>query len=279
MYKELSKICERPEPFSIYTVEKLWNDPYISEQMLKYHLDPNSDAASRNKIHITKTVDWIINKFNIDKNKSICDFGCGPGLYSFEFAKTGAQITGIDFSKRSIAYAKEQASKCQLNIEYLNENYLNYSSDKKYDLILLIYLDFCVLSLEQRKQLLSVFYKCLKDNGLILFDVLSMNAYVKKNESSSFKHNLKNGFWSKHDFFVFEQCFKYGDLNISLDKYSIIENSGVWHVYNWFQYYSKEMIEMELLDNNFKVTEYFSNTTGETYNSESNEIVIIGKKV
>jgi 2-polyprenyl-3-methyl-5-hydroxy-6-metoxy-1,4-benzoquinol methylase len=278
MYMELQKISDRPAPFSVYTVEKLWNDPHISEQMLKYHLDPKCDSASRNKNHITKTVDWLIDKFKIDKNISICDFGCGPGLYSIELAKTGAQITGIDFSKRSIEYAKKQASICQFNIEYLNENYLYYSSDKKFDLILLIYLDYCVLSLEQRKQLLSVFYKCLKDDGLILFDVLSINAYAKKNESSSFKHNLRNGFWSKYDYFGFEHCFKYDDLYISLDKYSIVENTGIWHVYNWFQYYSKEMIEKELLDSNFKVTEYFSNTTGETYSTESNEIVIIGKK-
>ncbi len=279
MYKGLVKICERPKPFSIYTAEKLWNDPHISEQMLKYHLDPKCDVASRKKIHINETVDWIISKFKIDKNKSICDFGCGPGLYSIELAKTGAEITGIDFSRRSIEYARNQAMICHLNIEYINENYLNFNFDKKFDLILLIYLDFCVLSLEQRKQLLSIFYKCLKDNGSILFDVPSINAYASKHESSSFKHNLMDGFWSKHDYYGFENCFKYDDLYISLDKYSIVENTGIWYVYNWFQYYSMEMIEKELRDNNFNVKEYYSNTKGEPYNFESNEVVIIGQKV
>jgi len=48
MYKELSEICDRPQPFSVYTAEKLWNDPHVSNQMLKHHLDPSSDIASRN---------------------------------------------------------------------------------------------------------------------------------------------------------------------------------------------------------------------------------------
>lgn len=278
MYKELTNLCDRPQPFSVYTAEKLWNDSHISDQMLQYHLDVKSDIASRNKVHIVKTVDWIANKFEIGKNKAICDFGCGPGLYSIELAKTGADITGIDFSKKSIEYARNQAKLHHLNIEYLHENYLYFKSDKKFDLILLIYLDYCVLSPEQRKQLLSVFHKCLNDDGSILFDVLSINAYNNKREKTLFKHNLMDGFWSEHDYYGFENCFKYDDLYVSLDKYSIVENTGIWHVYNWFQYYSKEMIEKELLGNNFTVTEYYSDTTGKNYNTESDEIVIIGQK-
>ena len=31
---------------------------------------------------------------------------CGPGLYSELFAESGYQVTGVDFSKRSIDYAQ-----------------------------------------------------------------------------------------------------------------------------------------------------------------------------
>ena len=30
----------RPEPFSDYTTPELWDDEHISEQMLRFHLDP-----------------------------------------------------------------------------------------------------------------------------------------------------------------------------------------------------------------------------------------------
>jgi 2-polyprenyl-3-methyl-5-hydroxy-6-metoxy-1,4-benzoquinol methylase len=278
MFNKLTDICTRPKPFSIYTAEKLWNDPHISEQMLRLHLDPKNDVASRNKNHIDKTVAWMTSKFGIDKNKTIADFGCGPGLYSVEFAKTGAHVTGIDFSKRSIEYARMQAVSFGCNIEYINENYLHYNSHKKFDLILLVYLDFCVLSHQQRKQLLSTFYKCLKDTGTILFDVLSINAFANKRESSQFKYNLMDGFWSENEYYGFEICFKYDEQYISLDKYSIIEKTGMWHVYNWFQYYSIETIKQELAENNFGVTDFFSDTTGQAYFPDSNEIVVVGRK-
>lgn len=277
MYKELSEISIRPQVFSAYTAEKLWNDPHISRQMLKHHLNPNSDIASRNHRFIEHSLNWISKKFGIDSNKYVADFGCGPGLYSMKLARFGAHVTGIDFSKNSIEYAKKQAASNRLEIEYINENYLQFNTEKKFDLILLIFLDFCPLNPEQRKQLLSVFYKCLKDTGSILIDLLSINAFYKKEESSLFEHNLMDGFWSEHDYFGFMHCFKYDNFS-TLDKYTIVEKSGTWHVYNWFQYYSKEMIKDELLENNFIVTEYYSDVTGNAFHPEKDEFVVIAKK-
>ncbi len=41
----------------------------------------------------------------------IADFGCGPGLYATRLAQRQATVTGIDFSKRSIQYAQEVATR------------------------------------------------------------------------------------------------------------------------------------------------------------------------
>ena len=38
---------------------EFWNDEYISEQMLKAHLDPEFDGASRKLDFIEKSVAWI----------------------------------------------------------------------------------------------------------------------------------------------------------------------------------------------------------------------------
>jgi SAM-dependent methyltransferase len=279
MYKELTEISSRPAPFSVYTAEKLWNDPHISKQMLKHHLDPEGDIASRNKKHIEQSVAWISDTFTIDQNSSIADFGCGPGLYTLEFARRGAHLTGIDFSERSIEYAKEQTGIHKLNIEYFYSNYLDYTTDRKFDVILLLYYDFCPLSPEQRKQLLSVFYKCLKDNGSILFDVLSFNAFDNKQETSLFRRNLMDGFWSEQDYFGFEHCFKYENIKVALDKYSIIDKTGLWHVYNWFQYYSLETLGKELSENSFEITGRYSDATGQAYDRETEGFMVTARKI
>ncbi len=46
------------------------------------------------------------------------DIGCGPGIYAEKFARQGYYVTGIDFSKRSIDYAKNSALKQGLDISY-----------------------------------------------------------------------------------------------------------------------------------------------------------------
>ena len=49
LYQKLEDINIRPHPFQYYTAEELWTDEHTSKKMLKYHLDENINASSRNK--------------------------------------------------------------------------------------------------------------------------------------------------------------------------------------------------------------------------------------
>ena len=160
MFKELEKINSRPEPFEFYTPEQLWTDEYTSKQMLSYHLNENVDLSSRNANFIDKSVEWIASYFNVGKGTKIADFGCGPGLYTTKLARLKADVTGIDFSENSIGYARDIATKEGLKINYVNQNYLEFQTDERFDLITMIMCDFCVLSPGQRKLLLQKLF-CL----------------------------------------------------------------------------------------------------------------------
>ncbi len=118
MFEQLEKINEGPKPFQFYTASDLWTDEHTSAQMLSCHLNDDIDLSSRNKRFINQSVEWISSRFNIGKDTNIADFGCGPGLYAMRLAKRQANVTGIDFSTRSIEYAKKVAIEEQLNINY-----------------------------------------------------------------------------------------------------------------------------------------------------------------
>ena len=208
MFKELEKINFRPAPFQFYTAEELWTDKHTSKKMLESHLNESIDVASRNIKFINRSVEWISSQFNLDKTKSICDFGCGPGLYTTRFAERGYQVTGIDFSKRSIDYAKTVAVEKGLEIEYIQQNYLNFEVDKKFDLITMIMFDFCALSPRQREELLQKFYKLLKPNGSVLLDVYSINTFNQRDEQTLCEIDLLNGFWSSEKYYGFLITFK-----------------------------------------------------------------------
>ena len=134
MFERLEDINSWPEPFEFYTASDLWTDEHTSEQMLKLHLNEDIDICSRNTAFIDRSVEWMVSEFNIGVGTKIADFGCGPGLYTTRLAKIGAEVTGIDFSKRSIQYAEEVANREGLSIRYINQDYLEFETDERYHL-------------------------------------------------------------------------------------------------------------------------------------------------
>jgi 2-polyprenyl-3-methyl-5-hydroxy-6-metoxy-1,4-benzoquinol methylase len=207
MFDELSDINKRPGPFEFYTAEDLWTDDHTSSKMLEYHLDRSIDAASRNHDFIDRSSGWIIDRFNITAGSKVIDFGCGPGLYTSRFAASGADVTGVDFSVRSIEYAKKCAKERDLDIDYILANYLEFETGEKFDLVTMIMCDFSALSPAQRKTILSKFYCMLKPGGSVLLDVYSYNYFDSICETVKFGFNMMDNFWSKEDYYCFLNTF------------------------------------------------------------------------
>jgi 2-polyprenyl-3-methyl-5-hydroxy-6-metoxy-1,4-benzoquinol methylase len=278
MFKELKEINSRPSPFQFYTADELWTNEHTLKQMLKYHLNESVDVASRNRNFIESSVEWIVSHFEVNNKTEIADFGCGPGLYTNKLAERGAIATGIDFSENSLNYAKQVAAEKSLKVNYFLTNYMDFETTNRFDLITMIMCDFCVLSPEQRKKMLSKFHSLLKPDGSVLLDVYSLNSFNQKEESATYELNQLNGFWSPEDYYCFVNTFKYEKEKVILDKYTIIEESRKRVVYNWLQYYSKDSLVKEFKANGFMIKDFFSDVSGKTFADVSNEIAIAAKK-
>ena len=278
MFKELEKINERPEPFQFYTAIDLWTDEHTSKQMLSFHLNEAIDVSSRNLRFINRSVEWIASEFSIGGNTKVADFGCGPGLYAARLAKRGAHVTGIDFSKRSIEYAKEVAVREHLDINYVNQNYLEFETEDRFDLIAMIMCDFCVLSPTQRKGILSKYRNMLKPGGSVLLDVYSLSAFEQREEAAAYAVNQLNGFWSPNKYYGFLNTFKYDEEKIILDKYTIIESDRTRQVYNWLQYFAPEDLEREFVDAGFYMKGIYSDVAGNLYDRKSGEFAVVANK-
>lgn len=279
MFDELKEINSRPEPFQFYTANALWTDEHTSQQMLAYHLDESVDLSSRNKNFIDRSVKWIVAHFTLNRHTAIADFGCGPGLYTTPLAERGADVTGIDFSERSISYAKETAARKSLAIDYVCRDYLKFETEKRFDLITMIMCDFCALSPVQRKELLVRFHGLLKAGGAVLLDAYSLIAFDRRDEASTYEHLQLNGFWSKEDYYGFLNTFKYNEAKVVLDKYTIIEKTRTRTVYNWLQYFNPATIRQEFEENGFEIQEFYSDVAGKAFSSESEEFAVVARKL
>lgn len=245
MYTQLRNIHQRPAVFSTYTAEILWTQPHLANQMLQTHLSQDTVLASRPVDAIGRVVDWIDQSFGLD-GKSVCDLGCGPGLYSNRFAGRGAVVHGLDFSSNSIDYARKHAPSNAGSVTYQVANYLKGPLPEQQDLVTLIYCDLCPLSPIQRKTLLTKIRHALSSGGKFLFDVFSIKAFDGVVEGVSFERNLMNGFWSANDYFAFQHTFRYDHEAVSLDQFTVIEKDRTWVVYNWLKYFSQDEIRLEL---------------------------------
>ena len=278
MFEELEMINERPEPFQFYTASDLWTDEHTSKQMLSFHLNEAIDVSSRNAEFINRSVEWIASEFNIGRDTKIADFGCGPGLYAARLAKHGASVTGIDFSKGSIEYAKEVAAREQLKINYVNQNYLEFEIEDQFDLVLMIMCDFCALSPTQRKGLLTKFHKILNPSGSVLLDVYSLSAFEQREEAATYEVNQLNGFWSPKKYYGFLNTFKYDEEKVILDKYTIIESERTRTVYNWLQHFTPEDLERKFEEVGLSIRGLYSDVAGTTYDPKSREFAAIANK-
>ncbi len=200
MFRKLEEINVRPAVFEFYTAADLWADDHTSGKMLAYHLNESIDVSSRNKDLIERSVGWIDEHFGVDESTRIIDFGCGPGLYASLLAECGAAVTGVDFSRRSLEYARRAASEKGLRVNYVCQNYLDFDTDERFDLAMMIMCDYCALSPGQRGAMAGKFYELLRPGGRVLLDVYSLNAFRHRDEAAAYERNQLDGLWSSEDY-------------------------------------------------------------------------------
>lgn len=275
MYDVLKDIAKRPEPFSRSTVKELWTRPHLARQMLNYHLSQETDLASRKHESIDRVVEWIDSQLNLS-GKSLCDLGCGPGLYAQRFEARGAQVTGVDFSAHSLDYAKTQGPN---SIRYVEADYLLDDLPSEFDIVTLIYTDLCVLSPEQRKLLLARMHGMLNPGGQIVLDVAGIGSFEQKDETTLIQDKMMGGFWAAGDYVGIQQSFVYPEECLSLDRYVIVEPGETWQIYNWMQYFTPESAEAELKSAGFEIRQMVGELTGVPLAPKSDFIGVVAGAV
>jgi SAM-dependent methyltransferase len=276
MFKSLIPTLERP-PLYTKTKVPFWDDKHISKQMLKAHLDPIFEGASRKLAFIDKSAVWIKEIAPPSRYRQLLDLGCGPGIYAEKFTQMGYQVTGIDFSKRSINYAMESAKKRSLDIRYLYQNYLNMNLNSKYDFSTMIYCDYGALSTADRQILMTTVYHHLKSGGRFLLDVFSMVKYKDFDEKQTWEICQNGGFWHKEKYIAFNGCYRYPD-NVTLEQTSIVYDTGAISYYLWNTYFTKKALIKEAINAGFKVCEVFGDVAGSTYHTDNTTISILLEK-
>ena len=279
MFNQLQALTKRPAPYEDYEncVAKLWADDHISKGMLEAHLNPHWDAATRPHTRVQEDVKWINSIAPTEKYPTLLDLGCGPGIYAQLFHKAGYQVTGMDFSRRSIDYAKNSARENSLPITYHYQDYLTLDFKEQFDLITLINYDFGVLSPESRAKLLKKIHAALKPKGLLVFDVFTPHR-PDREENSSWKYTDKGNFFSPQPCLCLNSFFLYEEKRTSCRRHLIITEQQIKSIHIWEHTFTKDELTHDLSVAGFVSKDFYGNTTGADYCEDGKEICVIAKK-
>jgi SAM-dependent methyltransferase len=238
--------------------------------MLDAHLNPDIDAASRNHDFIDYSVKWLSSFIPTDKK--ILDLGCGPGLYAKQLADAGYDVTGIDFSKRSIEYARNQDQQST----YIYQNYLELDYADTFDAVILVYCDYGALTPDERKILQGKIHKALKPGGLFILDVFTDKYLSNKFNGASWELCEDGGYWSPNPYFCLTATHLYENGATALDQYVVVtdDNSSEYLVWNTGFTAERLVEEMSMLE----LVGTYDDVCGGPYTGEAETLCAVFEK-
>ena len=249
-----------------------WDDPHISLGMLKAHLDPDTDASSYRLATIEGAVDWL--SALLPPGSRLLDLGCGPGLYTARLAQRGYQVTGMDYSRRSIAYAQDHDPRSR----YLCQNYLTLEAESAFDAITLISCDYGALIQAERRALLPRVYRALKPGGRFILDVFTPAAAAKKRERATWSAHPDGGYWSARPHICLQTTHLYCQRAVSVDQYVVLTSDGVTDYLLWDTVFSPESLTGELTAWGFTAQGVYGDVRGSAYTVQSDTLCMVARK-
>lgn len=125
--------------------------------------------------------DSLIQKYGRAGTKTLASFGAGTLNHERFLSQKDYVITGVDFSKRMVALAKEKIKKEKLRDMTVEQGDMrSWRTDKKFDAVLSMFnvVSYCN-DLKELGQVIATAAKVLEPNGVFIFDCWNAQA-VKK---------------------------------------------------------------------------------------------------
>jgi SAM-dependent methyltransferase len=242
-----------------------WHEPGFSERMLKEHLSQEHHAASRRFDKIDAHVAWIHGEVLKNQPGTFLDLACGPGLYASRLARLGHQVTGIDYSPASIAYAQNIVDQEGLACTYVHEDLRAADFGNNYDAAMLIYGEFNIFRPADIRQILLKAHDALKPKGILIIEPHTFEIVQAMGQEAPSWYAAPSGLFSPEPYLVLEEHFWDDEQRTAAKRIFVIDaNSGnVIRYAQTFQAYTQADYQGLLTEFGFDEIKFYPSLTGE----------------
>jgi 2-polyprenyl-3-methyl-5-hydroxy-6-metoxy-1,4-benzoquinol methylase len=207
------------------------------EYSFPYHYIPQyKDGFTQNYNWIwskqyVSAIEFILDEIKSSKEavKSICDLGCGDGRLTKELAEcfVDKDVAGIDYSSRAINLAKA----LNPNINYIKQDIINDTIERKFDAITLIEV-FEHIPLELCNDFVKSTSKILNNNGILYLTVPHINNPVNDKHFQHFSYNSLVKYFENE--FTVEQVYYIQKYDKLLSILNLLMTNKVWIINSKF---------------------------------------------
>lgn len=268
-----------PEPFEP-SEAPFWDDPHIAVSLLATHLDETSALASRTGAELDRAVAALAARGLAGPGARVLDLGCGPGLVATRLARLGCEVTGLDLSRSSLAYARAAAERDGLAIEYRRADFLELDDVARYDLVLQSYGEISTFAPAVRDDLLARVRRALAPGGAFVFDASTPVLHPptgRRWEASD------GGFWRPGPHVVLEERFVTpadDGTQLACDQYVVVDGRGGGTVTTyrmWFHDHTPASLVAVLEAAGFAVEHLWGALTGEPVTDDGGWLAVVAR--
>ncbi len=184
-----------------------WDDPEFSRRMLKEHLNPDHDAASRRPELIENHVSWLHESILHRTPSRVLDLGCGPGMYLVRLARLGHAVTGIDISPASLEHARSLATTAEVTCELIQGDFRHVAYPRKYELVMQIYGELNVFRRDQAQQIVIKCADALEPGGQLVLEVDRPETVRQIGDSTPEWRTYSSGLFSDEPHMLLQESF------------------------------------------------------------------------
>lgn len=199
----------------------------------------------------------LTNYLKLKENDSILDLACGKGRHSKYLYRQGFNVTGVDLSEESIAYAK-QYEKPRLHFE-VHDMCLPYP--KKFDAVFNLYTSFGYFEKEEDNlRTIKAIKSELKSNGYGVIDFLNVDLAIKKLVPSE-KKEIGGILFDIEKYVEDGYIIKNIRFNDKGDDYYFTERVKALRLEDFQDYFKKAGVTLKAVFGDYKLNKFDENTS------------------